>query len=90
MNQRTSVLNKLRDVAGKLQLVQKEIMSMNVPGLELTREDLGVRRPKKNKDFRFEHGQKHYQPKLNNGITTPGDGQGQYPQGTTPEILHRR
>ena len=89
MKKRSDVLDRLRDVAGKLQRVQKEIMSMDVPGLELTRQDLGIRRKNKN-NFRFEHGQKHYQPKINNKITTPGDGQGEYPLGTIPEILYRR
>ncbi len=90
MRKRTEILGTLRNVAGRLQVIQKEMMSMDVPGLHLTREDLGIRRPKKNKNESYIHGQKHYSPRINNKVTTPGDGQGQYSTGTTPEILYRR
>ena len=89
MKKRSDVLSTLRTVAGRIQLLQKEIMSMGVPGLHLTREDLGIRRPNKNRNESYSHGQKHYQPRNNNKITTPGNGQGHYPQGIIPGILPR-
>ncbi len=84
MKKRSEILDSLKNAAGKLQLVQKEILSMAVPGLHLTREDLGIRRNRGKKKQDTFHGQTHYQPRNNNKITTPGDGQGQFPQGITP------
>lgn len=62
------ILHHLRNINGKMQFLGKQIMSMNVPGLELVREDLGVRSPKKKKTI---HGQVQREPKMHNRITAP-------------------
>ena len=89
MKKRQEILSTLRDVAGQIKIIQKEILSMDVPGLQLVRQDLGIKRTnyKKQKPI---HGQMQSQPRINNLITMPGDGQGEYPTGTIPEILYRR
>lgn len=78
---RLELLEKLRDAAGKLQRLSKEITSSAVPGLLLVREDLGIRR----KPMSIVHGQKHKQTRNNNPITMPSDGQGQFPEGISAE-----
>ena len=87
MSSRTDILNKLKNVANKLQFMQKEIMSMGVSGLELVREDLSVRQSKNvNKDY-APHGQAHKKYRNKNRIMMPNDGQGEFPHGTTPDVL---
>lgn len=68
MNRREA-LDQLRDIACKLHHINKQ-METSVSGLSLTREDLGIRRPKKERRT-MAHGQKHSQPTTGNGITTP-------------------
>lgn len=63
-------IEQLRDYLGKLQTISKEITSMDVPGLLLVREDLGIRRPKK-KNEDIVHGQKHQQNQMTNRVTQP-------------------
>ncbi|MDX1373745.1 MAG: hypothetical protein R3321_14825 [Nitrososphaeraceae archaeon] len=57
-----------------------------MPGLELVREDLGIKYPKRRrkKDSSIVFGQKHGAHKENPGVTTPGDGQGDFPQSEVP------
>lgn len=66
---KTEVLDQLRSIACRLQQLNKQV-EMSVSGLSLTREDLGIRRPKKERRTTA-HGQKHAQPTTGNGITTP-------------------
>lgn len=64
------LVEQLRNYLGKLQAIRKEITTMDVPGLLLTREDLGIRRPKKKED-NFAHGQKHRPYKVTTRVTKP-------------------
>ena len=70
MNSRIVLIDKLRDLNGLLLILQKEIMSTNVPGLMLTREDLGIRYPKKERK-NAAHGQVHSSNRMPNRITEP-------------------
>lgn len=65
------ILHHLRDINGKMQFLGKQIMSMNVPGLALVREDLGVSQSSKKK--KTVHGQVQREPKMHNRITAPGE-----------------
>jgi len=75
------LFDEIRNINGRLQYLSKQITSMSVPGLLLTREDLGVRFPKKKK---MVHGQKHQSTGRKN-VTTPDLKTG---QGTYPHTLH--
>lgn len=66
---RTEIIAKLRDLCGKVSCLKKEIMSAEVPGLLLTREDLGIRLANSKKQKA--HGQVHKQPTNTNSITAP-------------------
>lgn len=61
------LVEKLRDLSGRLHCLNKEISTASVPGLMLTREDLGIRRNNK----KLIHGQKHEQPINTNHVTSP-------------------
>jgi len=62
----------LRNINGQIQLLEKKIMSMDITGLGLVREDLGIRRPKKEKKETV-YGQVHREPAMHNRITAPGE-----------------
>jgi len=65
---RIELINKLRDFSGRLAILNKEIASIDVPGLMLVRQDLeGPKRRKKN----IAYGQKHQQPLSSNRVTPP-------------------
>lgn len=70
------LVEKLRDLSGRLHCLNKEISTIPVSGVSLTREDLGIRRNNK----KTVHGQKHEQPINTNRITPPsGTGSGEAP-----------
>ncbi len=63
---RLRLLEKLRDLCGKVAVVNKEIASTPVAGLELVRQDLEGKKP-----HHTVYGQKHKSPTNSNKITPP-------------------
>ena len=64
---RLRLLEKLRDLCGQIAVLNKEIASAPVAGLELVRQDLAGGKPKRETTY----GQKHKQPTNSNKITPP-------------------
>jgi hypothetical protein len=65
------ILSELCKMSSRLQQINKEISSVDVPGAFLVREDLGIRLPKGKKHKDVAYGQKHQQPINSNRITPP-------------------
>jgi len=63
---RLRLLEKLRDLCGQVAVINKEIASTPVAGLELVRQDLEGKKP-----HHTVYGQKHKQPTNSNKITPP-------------------
>jgi hypothetical protein len=68
---RILILSELCKMSSRLQQINKEISSVDVPSAFLVREDLGIRLPKGKKHKDVAYGQRHKQPVNNNRITPP-------------------
>jgi hypothetical protein len=79
------LINKLKNCMLILERIKKEILSADVAGLGLVRQDLGIRlanrKPKKRNDIVY--GQKHKTPEKKPHVTMTG-GMGRYPQSEIP------
>jgi hypothetical protein len=66
---RLHLIEKLRDLTGRLSCITKEVTTTDVPGILTVREDLGIRTGKKHPGYL--HGQKHAEPQIKNRVTAP-------------------
>lgn len=79
------LINKLKYCMTILERIKKEILSTDVAGLELVRQDLGIRladRKQKNRN-NIVHGQKHGMPEKKPSVSMPM-GMGRYPESEIP------
>lgn len=79
------LLNKLKDCMVILSRIKKEILSTDVAGLDLVRQDLGIRQTHRRdkKQSNIVHGQKHGTPEKKPSVSMPM-GLGRYPDSEIP------